>query len=147
MTSPCLSRLASLPLGSVALMLGLVACGSGSVGGDTGMESGPGAELRVAPDLLDLGKVRVGDTVTGDLSIGNLGLEAATVTFSLEVSHPETWSFSPSTMTVQANRHDYLTVSLSPTGWGDHSGIIVISDTDGTRLFEVPVNSDVDDAD
>lgn len=127
-------------------LLLLPACGSGSLGGDSGTV-GIAADLRVAPEVLDLGKIKVGETGSADLGVVNVGETDAGITFALDVSHPETWSFEPEGFVVEADRHEYLTVSLSPQGWGDHSGIIEIYSTEGALLFEVPVSADVDDND
>lgn len=126
--------------------VGLSACGSGSLDGDSAVP-GIAADLRVSPDVLELGKVKVGESTSADLSVVNLGETDAGLTFALDVTHPETWSFSPEGFVVEADRHEYLTVSLSPQGWGDHSGIIEIYSTSGELLFEVPVSADVDDND
>ena len=97
------------------------------------------ADLRVSPEVLDLGTVTVGDRAEGTVSVGNFGDADAALGTRIEGTLAQTYSIEPPEMKVAADEFGKFTVVFQPEAWGDHSVVLTIEQLDGDAIFVVPI--------
>ena len=125
-------------------LLLLVACAPGASSVD---EADPiaatAADLDLSPTTLDLGEVAVGDEVSDLISVRNTGEGPGAVSLAVEGTLAQAYTLDPYVDTIAPATHENFTLTLAPTGWGDHDVEVVVSTTAGEEVGRVIVQARV----
>jgi hypothetical protein len=104
-------------------------------------------DISVSPSSIDLPVLFIGQSVSADLKITNIGDGPVAVTMSFAGAWATSYTLDSYTAVPEPGAESAHTLTLTPTTWGDHSvGLIIDADT-GAHI-EVPVRAQVqEDAD
>ena len=98
-----------------------------SGGGET--DAALAGELEVAPSAIDLPVLFVGQSTDASITVKNVGTVPVAVTVTVMGGYAADWTLNAYTSAPAPGETATHTASLTPTGWGDYSVSLLVTDT------------------